>query len=181
MKKLHLLSIFAMLAVVCIAFTSCDILQDDSSEPSMKDDGEIDIRLTEWVEPYAVMKATPAEVKAYMTKHQPRYQLMSESTKQGITFLGYVAPDCRSLGMAYTISDYYGGLHQVLVTEYSVNKDLVLKVLDAKYIKTEDPEDADSPVPILGRYVNDKRDMDIKVYGTTKDAFVVAYTKKLII
>lgn len=81
-----------MLAVVCIAFTSCDILQDDASEPSMKDDGEIDIRLTEWVEPYAVMKATPAEVKAYMAKHQPRFQLMSESTNKGITFLGYFCP-----------------------------------------------------------------------------------------
>lgn len=69
----------------------------------------------------------------------------------------------------------------MVVTEYSVNKDLVLKVLDAKYIKTENPEDADSPVPILGRDVNDKQDLDIKVYETTKDAFVVSYTKKLII
>ena len=170
MKKLHLLSLFFLLAAVSVAFTSCD----SNDEPSMNED--TDHRLTEWVEPYAVMKGSPDDARSYMAANQPRYVFASDEDKSSTTAIAYKAKDNHSMGIVYGFMN--GGLYTVISSEFTVNLDLVVNCLQKKYIQIEVlPEDSYG-LKCLYKFTNEQKNMEIKLYENSKEVFSLSYTRK---
>ena len=167
MKKLHLLSIFLLLAAVSVALTSCD----SNDEPSMVEDSGV--KLTEWVEPCTKLGASFDEVKDYMAKNMPRYKLVNEQKFSATGgYLEYATEGENNISILYTIS--LGGLHNVSMDEYGINRDVVHKVLNSKYTLYIKPEDAGGAY----FFMPDSKDMIIRMHIDSNNRVNVVYSKR---
>ena len=170
MKKIHLLSIFFLLAAVSVALSSCG----SSDEPSMTDD--TDHRLTEWIEPYVVMRGSVDDAKAYMSAYQPRFVLSSVNDYNNSCSLIYEAKDKHNLMLSYSFLN--GGLYSVIDAEYAVNLDLILDCLKKKYLMTSVTPDDTSALKCLYKFTNEQKTLEIKIVEVSKDAVSVMYYRK---
>lgn len=169
MRKLNLLTLFALLAAVSVAFTSCGF----GDEPSFNDVS--DYKLTEWVEPYANLSGSINDVKAYMSAKQPRYELALEKNNNGIAVLLYVVNGKHTAAINYSFLE--GKLQGVTVSEFMVNLDLVVNCLKKKYImNTVSPEDSVG-VQCLYKFTNEQGTLEIKLYKSSEEVFGLIYNR----
>ncbi len=167
MKKLHLLAIFALLAAVPVAFTSCD----SNDEPPMVE--ESGVKLNEWIEPCARLGASFDEVKTYMSEKMTRYKLVEEQHFSfGGGYMVYATEGENSISILYTITG--DGLRSIALDEYGINRDVVYKVLDSKYTLYLKPEEANGAY----YFMPDSRDMIIRMHMDSSNRVNVVYSQR---